>query len=219
MVLLVTGVTLSGVPLAAAQDDGGTFLSDALDRVEDEDGDGWKIDDGAAASWSAAKGWMDRKTWGIQHSSLNPFGDEPPTAAERANATVEYFNSHDSGREVWINARLNASTSHDVVKTGWKIRDTTAVWYVTADVVNGSYTNIRMVDSTDREVDDTITLCGYAAHNSKKELEYFHETYERPNESVDQSYLASMRGKYGPHVETTLYPTPGGDCSIEGVNA
>lgn len=208
LVLTVTGVTFAPAPAAAQSSDDG-FLDGVYEVVEDEDGDGIKADDAVARWVEASTAGLERVSWSISKATGIGGSDTEPTAARHSAEVQSSFNSYNVSIQQWVNNRTTATEEHDVMELRLSIDGTTATRYVVANVSGGNYTQLRMVNKTNRTVDDTTVVCGFAAERAPEEQTRFIEDYVQTGEDPSQSYLAKMSGKYGPDVESTLLPTRG----------
>lgn len=184
--LLVLAAVAPGVAVAQTDDEG---IIDGIDGPSDlvsvaAEGVG-AITDAVAGGLAVA-----------EHAVL---GDDR-TPAEQADATAATFNSNSDSIETYLNARV----SDDVNRSAWDViavevvgEEETATRYLTADVVDGNFTNLSMDASTDRTVDKTIRLEGAAAANADGELDYFVTEYVDEDRDPDAALRArwfSFRG-------------------------
>lgn len=210
LLILVTGVTFAA-PAAADSSSGDGLLSGVLDAVDDEDGDGFSIDD-AAARWkdSTAAGF-DSFKWRL--AQKNPFAEPETTAAEEMQAVQAYFNRHNGTLQEDLNRDVNASNYGTTAEVTLTIDGETETRYITASkTADGSnYTGLQMRETLpeERSVDEETHICGYAAVNAEEELKHFTEEYAATGEDPSQSYGAKMQGAYEKDVESTLIDTRG----------
>jgi len=71
--------------------------------------------------------------------------------------------------------------------------DSTATRYVHAPVVDNSYDSLNVSSSTNKTVDYTVTLEGFAADNLNDELDWFKTNYVDEGRDVDKS----LKGEWG----------------------
>lgn len=133
------------------------------------------------------------------------------TASDELASVASYYNSHNATLESWLNSRADVIENR-TVKLVLYLRGETATRYLEVNASGGNVTRSAIVTSTDRELTDTVELCGYAADQALEELERFNNEYAEPGEDVDREYLAGLAGKYGGDVETTLMSSTSSDC-------
>lgn len=216
--VLLAALVLSGVTSGAAGAQATDSDTPFADLLDDED-DGLAAVDvpSLGAAWAAVNGAMDRTVAGIAGyapdwlAATLGVDDDDATADDLAADAAAFYNERNASFEAWINARTNASTSHDVVRITWEVGDESAERYLVATVTDGNYTNTNMTATTSRTIDDSVTVCGYAARESVAELKQFHEEVVEPGADVTDAYQARLAGAYSEDVESTLLPT-NGDC-------
>lgn len=200
LLALALGVTLvtGGVASTAAAQDDSEFTS-----VLGVDGE-----QGTTIARAAFFGSLDRFGFWLGQQTPDFVADamgqtDPPTASGQADAVQSYYNSHNQTFLSYANERKDWS-SNRTVKVTWTISEETATRYVVADAANGSLTRTRMVTATNRTVGDEVHLCGYAARQSRAELETFYDKFAEPNKNVTAAYVGKLKGKYNNDVSTTL---------------
>lgn len=194
---IVVVLTVVAAPVAAQSDEdtgiGDAILGAAVDVAEDPT---------AAAKSFAAWGR------GIAANVGGSIGAPDRTAAECAGDLQTELTDHNATYEQYLNDRITASTSRDVVRIDCRVEDdsetTTETVYIVANVTNGTYTDTRAVDTTERVVDHRIVLSGVAAEDAPDDLETFREEYASENETPPPAYKGRMKGKYMGHVEGTF---------------
>ena len=127
-----------------------------------------------------------------------------PNATELAGQFQTTFNSNSGDYQQWANNRSTASTSLDVLAVTFSQNDSNETVFLTADVVDGEYRNASVVDTTDREPDESCELEGNAARNAADELGTFDERFVAEDGNVTNDYLASMGSRYGGNVECSF---------------
>lgn len=188
-------------PAAAQTDtDGEGGFLDALLTEGDQGADGWVVDLGRSVAETVTE---------VTSAAARTFTAVTTDAGEAdqyANQTAEVLTANNVTLETYANARLNASTDYDVFAVEFTDRSgETATWYVLADVVNGSYTDLQMVESTDRTVDETVELGWYASRNAAGELETFLEAFASQDRDVSTTYRAELLARYGGDITSTLW--------------
>ena len=126
------------------------------------------------------------------------------TAADMATDLQTEYNDNSAAYERWMNNRTTADTSLDVLELTISQDDSSETLYLTADVVDGSYTNTTMRNSTDRTVDESCELEGNAARNAADELGEFREDFVTEDTNVTNDYLTSMASRYGGNVDCSF---------------
>ncbi|RLM32618.1 hypothetical protein [Haloarcula sp. Atlit-120R] len=126
------------------------------------------------------------------------------TAGDMAADLQTEYNDNSAAYESWSNNRTTADTSLDVLELTISQDDESETLYLTSDVVDGSYTNTTMRNSTDRTVDESCEIEGNAARNAADELGEFREDYVADDGNVTTDYLASMGSRYGSNVDCSF---------------
>lgn len=126
------------------------------------------------------------------------------TAADMATDLQTEFNSNSGDYEAWMNNRTTAEMSLDVLEVTISQDGESETLYLTADVVDGSYTNTTMQNSTDRTADESCELAGNAARNAAGELGEFREDFVATDGNVTADYLTSMGTRYGGNVDCSF---------------
>jgi hypothetical protein len=216
----VTGVTVAVASTAAAGQQSETVLEGVLDGPDGNESAGdWALS-GVSTGVAYAEGQRLRvQSWAFSLPSgvLEAIGlaeADEPTASAKVDAVQDVWNSNDETLASWASSR-SSWTSNRTVEVTLFVDDSKATRFVLANASNGSVST-RMVASTNRTTTDDVALCGDAATNAPSELEAFVEEYAAPDESVTSSYLAELGGRYGPDVETSLYPSTG-SCGSSNV--
>ena len=139
------------------------------------------------------------------------------TATMYATNFQQTFNDHNETLVAYANQRMTASTSYDVIRLEFHDLDgTEATRYLVADVTNSSYQSARVVNSTSRSVDGTITADWYVSRHATPELEAFITDYADPGENVSLSWWASTATQYGSGWNSTFNTT---DTTTQRVGA
>lgn len=196
LVVSLLGVTVGATGMVGAQTDSGP-----LEAAFGDDGESGVVE----ALLATVRGEAERYGYEIAHSAAPIFGgEETDTASEELEAVQTYYNPRSDNFESWINSRSTASTEFDVLALEFQLGGETSTAYLVADVENESYQNSSIVDATDRDVDQNVTLCGYAADSAPDELEEFYGDYVESGDDVDRSYVGGLAGSYRKNVDTTL---------------
>lgn len=185
-------------------------LEEVLDGPDENESTSDWLRGGASTTFAVWDGTTDRTQWWF--TSQFGYGPDGPTAASEATNVTTYYNSNSEVLERYINARNDLSSNQTVAVT-WHIGNETEQRYIvaTVDETTGNVTSSEMVAATDTEADHALDLCGYAAEQSREELERFVEEFAEPGKDVGTSYMAEQKGRYQQDVETTLFPS-GGEC-------
>lgn len=176
--LLLAAVAGAAQPVAA---------NPFTDSVDDEDDSLLPSVDAIVAG---AQGLADRVSDVVDRS-------EPMAADEAGQQAADELNANNATFEDYLNNRTTATTGYDVIEVTFEIGDTTDTRYIVSDVENETYTNVQMVNSTDRTVDETITLREEAAENADKEIDFFANNYASEQRGVDDTYIAHLSSRYG----------------------
>jgi hypothetical protein len=201
LVLVLATITagLGAAPVAA--DDGGVL--DGL--LGDDDTETSDSDDGllsqVSRAWDAVRGGV----VGLQNRVVN-FGDEQ-AASTTADELQAFINEHNATLQQYINTRTTASTSLDVVKVEINgARESRATRFLVADVADGNYTSGRMVASTDRTVDETITIDGQATAHAVDELKTVYDDYVSQDRDLDTRLLSRLTSQYRTDLTASFFP-------------
>lgn len=211
--LVLVAVTPGATPVAA---DETTSTGDTvLDQLFDEEEAGNQTDDGLLGNLTASVSRANLYFSGLVANTKYGVGasDEPRTAASCAEDIQTELNSNNQTYETYVNNRINASTDRNVVKVTCKYEadgglldetmETESV-YVVADVTNGSYSNMTVVDSTNRSVDERVVLTGLAVQQLPDDLKAFTDDYAAKGKTPGKGYERMMAAKYAGHVEGTF---------------
>lgn len=147
----------------------------------------------------------------------------PPKAKQTAYDAKREFNSHSENWVDYVNKYSDLSGDIQVLALEFapeaggeedsdqQTSDTeeanTFTVYLVADHNGSEYTSAKIVDNTDRTVDETVRLESIAADNAADELEHAYENYVKPDKPPDQAHLAYLAGKYRfgtKHVTSTI---------------
>lgn len=191
LVALLLVVSTTAAPAAADSD---SIVSDLFDDDDDSTLD---------AVLGFASGLADRVTHSVT-------GDDEP-ADDAAESARKAFNADADDIQAWVNNRSTADSDADVVAVTFGVDGESETDYVVADVDNGSYANLSMVDETDRDVDEECTLSGYAATNADAEVEHFVDNFAEPDNNMTNRYLSELAGRYASNVDCT-FSTEGADA-------
>lgn len=191
VVLLTVAAVAAGPGTVAAQDDGSVL-------------DGFLDDEGEEADWSAAAmGVLDKTTWWA--SNIDPLSDaeeDRQKALEDRAALQQAFNSQNESIQNYTNARFGGNESAwNVIAIEHVRGEGETTQYLVADVENGSFANARMVNSTERPVDRTVTLSGYASDNAHAELDTFVEEFVDEDRGVTRAYTTRLATEYSGYVD------------------
>lgn len=187
--------------VAAAQDSDDSVLGDLLDVEVSGLGD-------------TVDGFLGFVTGGVDRARAAVGGPNRSVATCKEDLMAE-VNQHNETYLEELNAKTSPSSDRDVLRVRC-IEDPRAPWadseaasfYVVANVSDGSYVNASAVESTDRDVDDTLVLTGLAREQLADDLADYRETYIEGNETVGKGYERRMTAKYAGSVHGTLGPLP-----------
>jgi hypothetical protein len=201
---LVVLALLAGAaaPAAANHDttDEDAGIADSLFGTSDSD-DGGLVDSAiqtAGAAFGVVSGQADRALY------ASPFGPEPDSAETNAEDTMQAFNDHSGDFVTYANDR-NVSGG-EVVQITFDQADASETIYLVAayNETSDSYESAEMVNTTDRSVDETVTVSGMAADNAASEIEAFQSEFVEDNEDVTTSWLASKWAAYNEDLSSSL---------------
>jgi hypothetical protein len=182
---------------ATTQDEG---LADSLFGTSDSNDTGLvgQAQRVASGLYGAASGTVDRALYEA------PFGPEPDSAEANADDTMQAFNEHSSDFVAYANDR-NVSGG-EVVQITFDQRDAEETIYLVAEYnqTSDQYDSAQMVNTTDRTVDETVTVSGMAADNAAEEIEAFHSEFVESNADVTTSWLAKQWAAYNEDLSSSL---------------
>lgn len=187
-------VAALAVPPVAAQTGGGDTL--VTDLFDDEDDD---ISAQANDMLSFVRGWIGGVIADIRVDAGDDWSAEAVASDLRADVA-----GNATAYQTWLNDRLDASDEREVLKVRIENESSTATLFVTSDAVNGTFTNVTAVRSTDRVVGETCTLSGDAGRNAYDELVTFREQFVEPNETLTKRFTGRLAGQYREDVECTF---------------
>lgn len=208
LAMLLMGVTLGmGAvgPVSASHDDGG-LLNDVLTDEDAEDEGIMDVVD-RETTMAYLSGMSDR----LSYTVTSLWSDGPDTTAEEIGDDIaDEFNNNSEAYEEYVNERADVSADHEVTEITIDVDDDTSTVYMvsdyneTADELENSEIVAELPE--DRDVDDSVTLEGYAAHNAADELAEFRHEFVEPGEDVtdDPAYLSELSAQYGSDIDTTL---------------
>jgi len=136
----------------------------------------------------------------IKHSV---FGSENPrTPTESATEVTDYFNNNSADFVAYANENVEDSTdktAYDVIEITFEKNSDSAVRYLVADVVDGTYDTASMVESTSRSVDHTITISNNngMVDDMPELVEEFHTEHVQSDGDVPRSWAAKKAARYG----------------------
>jgi hypothetical protein len=140
----------------------------------------------------------------------SPFRSAPDDAETSANEMMTAFNERTDSFVDYANAR-DVSGGEVVAITFEQSGDSETV-YLVADynTTSEAYDSAAMVNSTDRAVDETVTVSGMAADNAADELVAFHDEFVEPGKDPSPKWLSEQWTKYNEDLESSLID--GGDA-------
>ena len=202
--LVVLASITAGVGMTTvAADDHDDPITDLFDG---EDGNETEGDDGLV-SLSTAHALLD--SWAATAEGLfqraRDFGDDAEATAA-ADDVQAFVNNHSASLETYANARVTASTELDTIAFTFQDEAGEDTRYLIADVRDGNYTNVSMVATTDRTVDERCEIAGQAAADARAELETFHEQFVSEDSDLTAAYLAGLTSEYQPDVSCSFFP-------------
>jgi hypothetical protein len=201
-VLAVLALLAGAAAPAAANHDSTTQDAGIADSLfGTSDSDGGVLDSAiqtAGAAYGVVSGQADRALY------ASPFGPEPDSAEANAEDTMQAFNDHSSDFVDYANGR-NVSGG-EVVQITFDQADASETIYLVAayNQTSDQYDSAQMVNSTDRTVDETVTVSGMAADNAASEIEAFHSEFVEDNDDVTTSWLAKQWAAYNEDLSSSL---------------
>lgn len=166
-------------------------------------------DGGVIESIRTVTSWLDAAIgWGVGH--VESLLDEPADrdAVQAAADLAAEYNDSSGDIEAWANARVDATTSADVLELTFEVDGETATRYLVADVEGDDYANTSVVPSTNRSVDESCTLEDDAARNAADELAAFEDQFVDPDEDVSSRFLGRLDSRYDGQVDCSFNLNP-----------
>lgn len=192
--LLCLSVIVPGSAVASPLADLGDSTEDAglIERAQNT----------ASALVAGAQGLYERTL----HWATSAVSGEDPDPEQQATDTREVFNAHNESLRTYINDRNASDSAYQVIEIEFVHEDASSSIFVVADynATTGEYDALEAVEATDRNVDESVTLEGYAAANASAEFEHFVEAFVEPDEDVGDAYKAELAAKYARNVETSF---------------
>lgn len=138
---------------------------------------------------------------------INPFGDEPKPETAVSNDAADLrsvVNNNSSAIETYVNDRFSGNASEwNVIEITHERDGAATTHYLVADVnaSSGDFENVSMVTSTNRTVDQSLVLEGYASDRAAAEMSYFVENYVKADKNITGEYISRLGSKYKGHYE------------------
>lgn len=148
------------------------------------------------------EGLLDQAAYVV--TSATPLGGEPDAAAS-AQWFQTAFNSRKQSFVAYANTRTSATKALDVVAIRFQQDGESESVYIVATVADSQYETAHIVDSTQRPIDESVTVRGYAAANAANELAAFHDHYVITDKEPGTAYVTCLAVKYGGSVDSTLF--------------
>lgn len=212
LALFVMTAGFSGA-VTAAEDDSpmaGIFSDD------EDDGIGATISEKAtgAVAWglsTANSVSHDIKVWNAERQ-----GETLSTPEEEAqNFQTKFNNNSQTLVDDWNSKNYPASENYDVLAVNWKHNDETATRYIVASYnsTNDNWDSAEVVETTDKEVDRTITMCGPLVEpldsdkmTSTELLGEYITEYAETGDRIenDNSYVKELGKDYAGHINSDM---------------
>lgn len=222
--LLVLSAVTAGftAPVAADSSDGpmsGIFSDDEDDGIVSS---AMKKAAGAAA-WGLSKAnsvTHDVKVWNAERK-----GDTLNTPEDEAqNFQTKFNNNSQTLVDDWNAKDYPASENYDVIRVNWKFNDETASRYIVAtyNSTDDTWDSAEMVESTDKDIDRVISVCGPLVEpldtdkqTSTELLDTYITDFAATGDNIenDRDYVKSLGKDYSGHVDSSFDGLgTGGDC-------
>ncbi|RDZ49522.1 hypothetical protein C5C07_20280 [Haloferax sp. Atlit-4N] len=173
------------------------------------------VTDLLSAQVAGQRGKVDR----IIHEILVRLGlaQRDVTAAKAATSAEDYYNSRSDEFTAWMNTQSADSnvnlTETDTVQVNFTVNGETETRYLIGLVDGDRLATTTVVRSTNRTVDHSVNLTGFAAADATNQLERIYEQSVRDNQPVTLAQQEAMRERYGPDISTTLWNTTATDSA------
>lgn len=157
---------------------------------------------------AANRAWL--ATSNVRRSPINRESDSV-RVTNHADAVQSYFNYRNESFVEAANEWGIGADSRDVFELTFRIDGAEETRYLVADYNESSaeYTSARIVEETDRTVDECVEARDHATTNAKDELESFHTRFVEPMDQPGAPYKRYIAGAYAGKATTSLM---GGDC-------
>lgn len=188
-----TSITLTAILTIALLATTAAVAPAAADHDPDDDSGG--LGDALSAPANALDFIIGFGGGGIDRVSYAINGPNDDADTNRDDLQTE-FNTHNTTLREYANAR--DIHEGEVAQIDCTIDGDTATLYLVADYNNSSseYESVEAVQTTDRDVDHTVTLRGMACDNAAGEIDAFVDAYAEPGNDVDSRYAGRMASKY-----------------------
>ncbi|MFC7227775.1 hypothetical protein N0B31_10210 [Salinirubellus salinus] len=140
----------------------------------------------------------------LVRSAMDRFGDDDTTVTDSASALKSEINQNSDLYQQRLNTNIDASTTRDTIEVTHCQDGNKQVQYVTADVVDGSYTNLSVVDSTNRTADEWVYLEEPASENVADELQSLRQSYIGSGDAIPRSAAVGLGAEYKGSASTSL---------------
>jgi hypothetical protein len=202
LALLVATSALAGVVVAQDDTEDMTYL-EQLQTPGDQGSDGFLPSLAEIAPQASQYLTAGNRFWEAR------VGDaDTETATMYATTFQQTFNDHNDTLVAYANQRMTASTSYDVIRLEFHDLDgSEATRYLVADVTNSTYESARVVNSTTRDVDGTVSADWYVSRHATPELAAFITDYAAPDANVSLTWWTTTAAQYGSGWNTTFDET------------
>jgi len=141
----------------------------------------------------------------VAHVSHSKSSDQKQ-ASKYATSFATDYNKHNASIENYANKRFSGDASkYDTIEIDFDVGDAKATRYMVADANGSTFSNSRIVNSTNRTVDKTIGLHDFAAAKATSEFDRFRSKYVAKHKNINHGLMVRMAQHYG-----TLIDLPNG---------
>ncbi|MWG36238.1 hypothetical protein [Halomarina oriensis] len=164
----------------------------------------------SATAWLTETHAALKRGWYETFSEGTPWHEPVRTDAECAEDIHHELNQHSAAYTTYVNDRITASESRDVLRITCRLGENETSVIATADVVERDgqlvYENfeVQQPSATERVVDEEIVLTGLATEELPDDLEAFTDEYVEANETPERTYAARKGAQYNGFVYGTF---------------
>lgn len=134
--------------------------------------------------------------------------DRNISAAEAASQFQSYYNDRNDAFTSYLNQRTSDDdivlTAYDTIEITFTVGNESETRYLIGLVDGGRYATTTVVNQTNRTIDHTVELSGWAAVEAQSELKTFHDQFVVEGNPPSESYQTQLREKYGPDISGSL---------------
>jgi hypothetical protein len=191
--LVVALVAVAVVPAPVAADDGDDVLGEVGDELREQAGRLSNLSD-------VVDGVVNR----VRYAVSGPESDRTPESS--LTETADLVNNRSGETVAWLNDHYAPPASNQTVRVKLVDGDTIARRYVEVDANGSEWQAVRVVNSTDRTVTDTVRLEGQWVDTLPDETRKFYDIYVEngTRAETDDPFARRLAGQYKSDTESSL---------------